>query len=45
MTLHENITKLNTLVKQIHLAWSTDEKVTSLLSDNITEAFERVVPI
>jgi hypothetical protein len=38
-------TALDMLVKQIHAAWQADEGVASLLSLDITWAFNRVVPV
>jgi hypothetical protein len=33
------------LVKQIHAAWQADDRVASLLSLNVTGAFNKVVPV
>jgi hypothetical protein len=33
------------LVKQIHAAWQTDNGIASLLSLDMTGAFDRVVPV
>jgi hypothetical protein len=33
------------LVKQIHAAWQADDGVASLLSLDMTVAFDRVVPV
>jgi hypothetical protein len=38
-------TALDKLVKQIHAAWQADDGVTSLLSLDMTGAFDRVIPI
>ncbi len=38
-------TTLDMLVKQIHAAWQADDGVASLLSLDMTVAFDRVVPV